>query len=65
VYATGEAKSLVLSTLAAGADSIVADGLASRDEVAVAIDHVAAFTHDPTTLLAEPRVFQVRAYRSE
>jgi ubiquinone/menaquinone biosynthesis C-methylase UbiE len=65
VYAAGEAKGLVLSTLAASADSIVADGLASRDEVVAAIDQLAAFTADPTTLLAEPRVFQVWAYRSE
>ena len=65
MYAAGEAKGLVLSTLAASADSIVADGLASRDEVVAAIDQLAAFTADPTTLLAEPRVFQVWAYRSE
>jgi hypothetical protein len=52
-------------TLAASADSIVADGLASRDEVVAPIDQLAAFTDDPTTLLAEPRAFQVWAYRSE
>jgi hypothetical protein len=65
VYSSGEAKTLLLLTLTAVADAIVADRLASREEVVAAIEELARFTDDPTTLVAEPRVFQVWGYRVE
>jgi hypothetical protein len=61
--ATGESKQMPLLTLEATADSIVAAGLASPDEVAAAIADLAAFTATEGTLLAEPRVFQLWARR--
>ena len=61
--ATGESKQMPLLTLEAIADSIVAAGLASPDEVAAAIADLAAFTSTEGTLLAEPRVFQLWARR--
>jgi SAM-dependent methyltransferase len=65
VYSCGEAKTLLLSTLTAIAERIVADGFATHDQVAAAIEQLTTCTDDPTTLLAEPRVFQVWAHRAE
>jgi ubiquinone/menaquinone biosynthesis C-methylase UbiE len=59
--ATGESKSLSLSTLEATAEAIVAEGLASRDEVRQAIASLAEFTNDPETVVGDPRIFQVWA----
>ena len=47
------------------ADAIVSEGLAARDEVDAARESLEAFTDDPTTLVAEPRIFQVFCRRSE
>jgi ubiquinone/menaquinone biosynthesis C-methylase UbiE len=57
--ANGEAKTLSLSTLEATADAIVEEGLASIEEVAAAIADLAAFTADRTTVVGDPRVFQL------
>jgi ubiquinone/menaquinone biosynthesis C-methylase UbiE len=63
VDSTGEAKTLSLSTLEATADAIVAEGLASRDEIDASIESLRAFTDDRSTLVGDPRIFQVWAYR--
>ena len=63
VAATGKRKTLALSTLHATADAIVAAGLASAAEVATAIDDLAVFTADDSTVIGDPRVFQLWARR--
>jgi hypothetical protein len=59
VDADGEAKTLSLSTLEATAEAIVRERLASLEDVNAAIASLAAFTSDPTTLVGDPRVFQL------
>jgi ubiquinone/menaquinone biosynthesis C-methylase UbiE len=61
ISADGDAKMMPLLTLEAIADSIVSAGLAKADEVASAIEDLAAFTADPGTTIADPRIFQVWA----
>jgi SAM-dependent methyltransferase len=62
--ASGESKNLSLSTLEATANSIVAEGLASEDEVRSAITTLTDFTNDPRTVVGDPRIFQVWARRT-
>ena len=57
---TGPEKGLNLSTLINIADAVIAEGLASEAEVKAAIASLTAFTEDPGTIVACPRVFQVR-----
>jgi SAM-dependent methyltransferase len=59
----GDAKVLPLLTLQAIAGSIVRAGLAGAGEVDSAIEDLAAFTADPATMIADPRIFQVWAGR--
>lgn len=59
----GENKGIILSTLEATADSIVAAELASKEEVDGAIASLAAFTEDPGSLISGPRNFQVWSRR--
>jgi ubiquinone/menaquinone biosynthesis C-methylase UbiE len=59
VDADGEAKTLSLSTLEATAEAIVRAKLASLEDVNAAIASLAAFTSDPTSLVGDPRVFQL------
>jgi ubiquinone/menaquinone biosynthesis C-methylase UbiE len=59
----GEAKTLAWSTLAATADAILAEGLATADELAGALSSLRAFTDDPHTLICGPRVFQLWSRR--
>jgi SAM-dependent methyltransferase len=61
--AKGEAKTVILMTLRATADSLVRAGLASADEVAAAIESLAAFTAAPDTIVSGARIFQVWARR--
>jgi len=63
VNAGGDAKVMPLLTLEAIADSIVRSGLATGDEVTVAIGDLRAFTTHPDTLISDPRIFQVWARR--
>ncbi len=56
-------KSLSLSTMINIADAVLADGLASEDEVRETIAELTAFTQDPRTTVACPRIFQVRGRR--
>jgi hypothetical protein len=50
-------------TLRATADSLVRAGLASAEEVAAAIESLAAFTAAPDTVVSGARIFQVWARR--
>jgi SAM-dependent methyltransferase len=59
----GDAKVLPLLTLEAIAGSIVRAGLAGAGEVASAIEDLAAFTADPATMIADPRIVQIWARR--
>jgi ubiquinone/menaquinone biosynthesis C-methylase UbiE len=59
----GEAKALAWSTLDATAGAVLADGLATEDELTAALDSLRAFTDDPHTLICGPRVFQLWARR--
>ena len=61
VDAAGEAKTLVLTTLEAIAGGILAEGLASQDEIDAALTSLAAFTDDPETVIGGPRTHQVWA----
>jgi ubiquinone/menaquinone biosynthesis C-methylase UbiE len=63
VYVAGEGKTLPLSTLEATAASIVAEGVASQDEVNAAMENLAEFTADQDSLMAGPRIFQVWSRR--
>ena len=63
INAAGDAKVMPLLTLEAIAGSVVGAGLASAGEVASAIEDSAAFTADPETTIADPRIFQVWARR--
>ena len=59
----GEAKSLAWSTLEGSSDAILSSGVATSEELASALADLAAFTNDPHSLLAGPRLFQVWAQR--
>jgi ubiquinone/menaquinone biosynthesis C-methylase UbiE len=59
----GEAKVLAWSTLEATADAIIAEGLATRDQVADALVSLGRLTDDPGSLIIGPRTFQVWARR--
>jgi ubiquinone/menaquinone biosynthesis C-methylase UbiE len=61
---SGEAKMLSLSTLEATAEAIVAEGLASEDDVLQAIAGLTAYTNDPRSVIGDPRIFQVWARRT-
>jgi SAM-dependent methyltransferase len=62
-YVDGEPKTVSLLTLQATADSILAEDLATEDEVAAALSSLAAYTDDPRTLITTPWVFQVWAQK--
>lgn len=53
-------KGLNLSTMINIADAVLAEGLASEDEVRDTIAELTAFTEDPRTTIGCPRIFQVR-----
>lgn len=55
---TGDAKSMASLTFAAIADGLVADGLATRDEMRAIAAEIAAFTARPDTTISMPRIFQ-------
>ena len=59
----GEAKTLAWSTLEATADAILAEGLATSDQVTAALASLRRFTDDPGTLICGPRVFQLWSRR--
>ncbi|HEX2219396.1 MAG TPA: methyltransferase domain-containing protein [Gemmatimonadales bacterium] len=53
-------KSLSLSTMINIADAVLAEGLAGEEEVRETIAELRAFTEDPRSTIACPRIFQVR-----
>jgi hypothetical protein len=57
-------KSLSLSTMINIADAVLAEGLAGEDEVRETIAELTAFTEDPRTTVACPRIFQVRGRKA-
>ncbi len=63
---TGElAKSMAPWTLETTADAIIDQDLATRTEIDAALTQRRAYVADPSTLVGDPRVFQVWAHRSE
>jgi ubiquinone/menaquinone biosynthesis C-methylase UbiE len=58
---SGEAKTLILTTLEATAAGIREEALASDDEVSTAIASLSAFIDDPETVIGDPRTHQVWA----
>jgi 2-polyprenyl-3-methyl-5-hydroxy-6-metoxy-1,4-benzoquinol methylase len=54
-----EEKRLHASTLANIADALEAEGIATRDAIAATLAELEAFSHDPRSIIALPRVFQV------
>ena len=61
VEATGEAKTMMWRTLDATADSMVAEGVATREQIAEASDVLAAATADADTIIGGPATFQIWA----
>ena len=59
VVVTGEEKTLPHSTIAATADAIVEEGIASVDEVSTALAELKTFAEDTTSICGSPRIFQV------
>jgi ubiquinone/menaquinone biosynthesis C-methylase UbiE len=60
---TGLEKGLSLSTMINIADAVLAEGLAGEAEVRETIAGLTAFTDDPESIVACPRVFQVRGHK--
>ena len=60
----GESKDLAWSTLDATGDSILADGVATSEDLADGLASLRVFTDDATTLIGHPRVFQVWAAKN-
>jgi hypothetical protein len=52
-------KALALTTLVNIGDALVAEKLATQDDVDEVVRALAAFTEDPRTIIGLPRVFQV------
>jgi SAM-dependent methyltransferase len=63
VWTAGEGKTLAWSTLEAAAEAIVAERVASQDEVTAALTTLWQFTADPLTLISGPRIFQLWSSR--
>jgi ubiquinone/menaquinone biosynthesis C-methylase UbiE len=65
LHTADEGKMLALSTLDATADAILAEGVATEDEVTAAMASLARFTGDARTLIGGPRIFQLWSRRQE
>ena len=63
VNTEGLAKTFPLTTVEATADAIRDEKLATDEEIEAALESLAAFTDDPTTVVSGPRVFQVWSRR--
>ena len=61
VHTSGDPKTLPLLTLEATADAVLAEGVASEEEVTAAVTSLTSFTTDPGTVVGSPRIFQVWA----
>jgi ubiquinone/menaquinone biosynthesis C-methylase UbiE len=56
VQLRGEAKTMPYLTIEATADAIVAEGVATAEQVRAALDELAAFAVDPTSICGSPRM---------
>jgi ubiquinone/menaquinone biosynthesis C-methylase UbiE len=65
VYVDGEGKTLPQTTLEATADLIVAESIASREEVEGALRDLERLAEDEETLLLGPRIFQLWRRRAK
>jgi hypothetical protein len=63
VLHAGEAKFIHSLTTQSIADALVADRIATREEIDTLTAELDAFAHDPSTLLGFPRIFQLRGQR--
>jgi hypothetical protein len=63
VWTEGEGKTLPWTTLEASADSIVSEGVATKDEVMQALATLERLAANPRTLICGPRVFQLWSRR--
>lgn len=63
VEAAGEGKTMMWRTLDATADSMVAEGVATREQIAEASEVLAAATADADTIIGGPATFQIWAHR--
>jgi ubiquinone/menaquinone biosynthesis C-methylase UbiE len=64
VSTDGESKTLPMLTLAATADALDGEGLATEDELQAAASSLASIADDGTTLVAGPWIFQVWAQKA-
>jgi SAM-dependent methyltransferase len=64
IYLEGETKMLPWTTLEATAEPIVAEAIASREEVAAALDDLASFSQGPESVIVGPAIFQLWSRRS-
>lgn len=60
-HQAGEGKQMALLTLRNIADAVVAEQLATPDELEQTLAELAEYTADPTTLISLPRIFQWQA----
>jgi ubiquinone/menaquinone biosynthesis C-methylase UbiE len=65
VDATGDGKALPHLTLAATADAIVAEGMATPDEIALALADLVRAGDDPGVIMASPRTVQAWVQRPD
>jgi hypothetical protein len=63
LHLADEGKTLALSTLDASAAAILAEGVASEDEVSAALASLAQFTDAAGTIIGGPCVFQLWSRR--
>jgi len=63
-FLTGEGKHLASITLEGIADAVVAEGLATRDEIAATVAALDAFAERPDTLVSLPRIVQTWGRRA-
>jgi SAM-dependent methyltransferase len=59
----GEAKTLPLLTIDATSDAMIAEGIATREDVVAGRASLAEFTNDPGIVVGAPHVFQLWARR--
>jgi 2-polyprenyl-3-methyl-5-hydroxy-6-metoxy-1,4-benzoquinol methylase len=64
VHASGEEKTLPLSTLQLSGEAIISAGIADREEIDRALASLGEFINDPGTVVSGPRMFQAWARRS-
>jgi SAM-dependent methyltransferase len=63
VDAHGEAKTVPYSTLDATADAMISAGLATAEEIATALESLARFAADPSSVRGSPSMFQAWSRR--